>query len=91
MNDTFYILEKYSPFSKKWGFLDSARYKTLEAKRCATFVHSRYRSAFKTLYFCSSTLVFASSFSLCVPFASWDPVFLFPASAVTTSLPQMKL
>ena len=35
MNDTFYILEKYSPFSKKWGFLDSARYKTLEAAQDA--------------------------------------------------------
>jgi len=29
MNDTFYILEKYNPFHKKWEFLNN-RYQTLE-------------------------------------------------------------
>jgi hypothetical protein len=35
MNDTFYILEKWNPFSKKWGFLDNHSYQTLEAAQDA--------------------------------------------------------
>jgi hypothetical protein len=30
MNNTFYVLQKYNPFIKKWEFLDSNSYETLE-------------------------------------------------------------
>ena len=29
MNNTFYMIEKYNPFSKKWDFVNN-RYQTLE-------------------------------------------------------------
>jgi len=35
MNNTFYVLQKYNPFIKKWEFLDSNSYETLEAAQDA--------------------------------------------------------
>ena len=35
MSNIFYVLQKWTPFSKKWGFLDSNSYETLEAAQDA--------------------------------------------------------
>ena len=47
MNNAFYVLQKYNPFIKKWEFLDSNSYETLEEAQSVVEKHKGKRRDYR--------------------------------------------